>query len=193
MSSLPFDRALTGENPSRPYSMVAAAGILGVNKITLAKWIEQGCPVQKRGNRTLGQEGEILIPAVVRWLIDRSVSEALSGYQDTAGKITKDEADRRRAIANAVSAEIQADEALGAVLSREDAEADVTAFCAVLMAGLSNAASKLASRTSTMTNASEIADIAQAELNRAFEAAREELERRWNPTEEQADGSAVPA
>src|SRR3954468_4009684 len=118
MSSLPFDRALTGENPSRSYSMVQAAGILGVNKITLAKWIEQGCPVQKRGDRTLGKEWEILIPAVVHWMIDRSVNAALAGLEDARGGITRDEADRRRASANAVSAEIQADEALGAVLSR---------------------------------------------------------------------------
>src|SRR3954454_7008430 len=129
MTSSALDKVVSGENPGRPYSMLAAAAILGVNRITLAKWIEQGCPVQKRGNRTLGQEWEIMIPAVIRWMIDRAVSEALSGYQDTTGKITKDEADRRRAIANAVSAEIDTDQALGAVLSREDAEADVTAFC----------------------------------------------------------------
>src|SRR4051794_36061705 len=126
-------------------------------------------------------------------MIDRSVNAALAGLQDSTGRITRDEADRRRAIANAVSAEIQADEALGAVVSRETAEADVTAFCQVLMTGLSNAASKLASRTSTMTNAAEIADIAQAEMNRAFEAAREELERRRNPVEEQVDGPSSPA
>src|SRR3954469_2927889 len=127
MPSPRIDRAISGETPSRPYSLMAAASILGVHRHTLAKWIDQGCPGQKLGEG-VGQEWEVMIPAVVRWLIDRSVSDALSGYQDTTGKITKDEADRRRAIANAVSAEIQADEALGTVVSRETAEADVTAF-----------------------------------------------------------------
>jgi phage terminase Nu1 subunit (DNA packaging protein) len=149
-----------------------------VHRNTLAKWIEQGCPVLARADRDRGIEWEIDTAEVVDWRINRAVENALASYSDEAGQISKDEADRRRAVANAITAEVAADEALKIVVSRHAVEADMAAFCQVLKTSLANASSKIASRTTTMNSAPEIEDLCHTEFNRAFEAAESELAER---------------
>ena len=90
-------------------------------------------------------------------------------------------------MANAITAEIGADEALRQVVSRHDAEACVAAFCQVLKTGLGNAAAKIAGRATTITSAAEIEEMTKAELNRAFASAKSELEMRWSNKQEPDD------
>ncbi len=163
----------------KTFSLVQAAAILEVHRNTLAKWLDQGCPVVARADRDRGVEWQISVADVSNWRLQTAVEDAVSGYQDESGQITKDEADRRRAVANAITAEIAADEALRHVVSRHDAEAAVAAFCQVLKTGLSNAASKVAGRATTITSAPEIETMVHLELNRAFATAKSELELRW--------------
>lgn len=162
-----------------PFSQKRIAALLEVHRNTVAKWIDEGCPVVQRADRDRGIEWELSLPEIVEWRISRSVQSAVAGYQGDAGLITKEEADRRRAVANAITAEISADEALRSVVSRHDAVADMATFCQVLKTGLANMAAKVAARATTMTNASEIEAMAQTEMNRAFTAAREEIALRW--------------
>ena len=173
------------ESAHKTYSLLQAASILGVHRNTLSKWIDQGCPVQSRADRARGIEWEISIPAVIDWRVNRAVEDALASVQDENGRITREEADRRRAIAQAVSAEVAADRELGGVVNREEAEADMAAFCVVLKTSLANAAAKIASRAAIITSPPEIQDLCEAELNRAFEVAQTELVARW--TEENND------
>jgi phage terminase Nu1 subunit (DNA packaging protein) len=171
----------------KTYSLVQTAAILGVHRNTLSKWIDQGAPVQSKADRSRGVEWEISIPAVIEWRITKAVEEAVSGYADESGKITREEADRRRAVAQAIVAEVEADQVLGQVVARSDAEADMAAFCMVLKTGLANAAAKIAARGAVMTNPPEIQEFCEAELNRAFDAAQGELVARWvNGTDDSA-------
>lgn len=177
------------ENGQKTYSLAQAAAIMGVHRNTLSGWIDRGgCPVQKRADRSRGIEWEISIPAVIDWRISKAVEDALAGYQNEDGRITRDEADRRRAVAQAVSAEVSADAALGGVVEREEAEADMAAFCVVLKTGLANASAKIASRATTVTSAPEIQELCEAELNRAFDAAQTELVARWVEGNNGGDG-----
>ena len=176
-----------GGAPPKVFSLVQAAAILAVHRNTLSKWIDQGCPVAARADRDRGIEWEIVVSDVVDWRIQRAVEDAVSGYEDESGKVSKDEADRRRAVANAITAEIAADEALHVVVARGDAEAAMAAFCQVLKTGLGNAASKIAARATTVTAAPEIEELAQAEMNRAFATARAELAARWAATRDPVD------
>ncbi|MRI57711.1 Terminase small subunit (DNA packaging protein Nu1) [Methylobacterium sp. DB1607] len=179
-----------------PFSQKRIAALLDVHRNTVAKWIDEGCPVVQRADRDRGIEWELSLPEIVEWRISRSVQSAVAGYQGDAGLITKEEADRRRAVANAITAEISADEALRSVVSRHDAVADMATFCQVLKTGLANMAAKVAARATTMTNASEIEAMAQTEMNRAFTAAREEIALRWfakRDAEHDAGGSDQPS
>ena len=133
----------------------------------------------KRADRCRGIEWEISIPAVVDWRIEKAVADALASYHGESGRISRDEADRRRAVAQAITAEVGADEALDRVVARADAESDLAAFCVVLKTGLSNASAKIAARAATLASPPEIQVICERELNRAFEAAQGELTFLW--------------
>ncbi|MFY9293345.1 MAG: terminase small subunit [Methylorubrum rhodinum] len=161
----------------RSVNRAELASLCGVSLPTVDSWVEKGCPYIERGSK--GREWQFDSAAVIDWRIQRAVENAVSGYADESGAVTKEEADRRRAVANAITAEIGADEALHAVVARHDAESDVAAFCQVLKTGLSSAVSKIASRGCAITSAPEIAQMARDEINRAFEAARGELRARW--------------
>jgi hypothetical protein len=88
------------------------------------------------------------------------VETATSELVDEDGKTSKEEADRRRAVANAITAEVEVDEALKSVVSRFDAESAIADFCQALRAG-----AKIAGRAATMTKPGEIRDLCEAECN----------------------------
>ena len=172
---------MSGAIDGRLLNRAEVAGIFAVSVNTVTTWIERGCPYVERGSN--GVEWQFDSAAVIDWRIQRAVENVAAsagddGTRDTS-KARREDADCRRAVANAIVAEISADEALKAVVSRHDVVADMATFCQVLRTGLSNMASKVAGRAATMTNASEIEAMAKAEMNRAFTAAREEIARRW--------------
>jgi phage terminase Nu1 subunit (DNA packaging protein) len=172
---------MSGAIDGRLVNRADLAGIFGVSVNTVTNWIEKGCPYVERGSN--GVEWQFDTAAVIDWRIQRAVENvAMNAGDDStrdSSKARREDADCRRAVANAIVAEINADEALKAVVSRHDAVADMAIFCQVLRTGLSNMASKVAGRAATMTNASEIEAMAKAEMNRAFTAAREEIAQRW--------------
>lgn len=168
-----------GENLRGPFSATRLAALLDVHRNTVAKWIDDGCPVLQVADRDRGIEWELSLPEVVEWRISRATQNAVASCQGEIGQITSDEADRRKKVANAITAEVAADEALKAVVSREEAVGDVAAFCQVLKTGLANMAAKVAGRATSITSAPEIETMVRTETNRAFAAAREELARKW--------------
>lgn len=172
---------MSGAIDGRLVNRADLAGIFGVSVNTVTNWIEKGCPYVERGSN--GVEWQFDTAAVIDWKIQRAVENvAMSAGDDgtkDSSKARREDADCRRAVANAIVAEIDADEALKAVVSRHDVVADMATFCQVLRTGLSNMASKVAGRAATMTNAPEIEAMAKAEMNRAFTAAREEIAQRW--------------
>ncbi|PVE22843.1 Terminase small subunit (DNA packaging protein Nu1) [Microvirga sp. KLBC 81] len=167
------------EKHRRTTSLVQAAAVLGVHRNTLSGWVDQGCPVVKRADRTRGVEWEISIQDVVDWRIQKAVADAVASLQGEVGRISREEADRRRAVAQAITAEVAADEALDRVVARADAESDLAGFCVVLKTGLANASAKIAARAASLTSPTEIQEICEREMNRAFEAAQGELKQQW--------------
>ncbi len=92
-------------------------------------------------------------------------------------------------MANAISAEVAADEALKSVMSRFDGETILSDFCQALRSALANTGAKIANRTAAMTSPAEIRDFCQTEINRSFEAAEADLRERWagEPDEDEGD------
>lgn len=172
----------------RVINRATLATLCGVSLPTIDSWVENGCPFIERGSK--GVEWKFDSAAVIDWRMQRAVENAVSTAGDENSKARREDADCRRAIANAVVAEIAADEALKGVVSRHDAVADMATFCQVLKTGLSNMAAKVAARATTMTNAPEIEAMAQAEMNRAFTAAREEITARWSAGRETGDDAS---
>lgn len=178
----------------RTINRATLASLCSVSLPTIDSWVENGCPYIERGSK--GVEWKFDSAAVIDWRIQRAVENAVSSAGDDNSKARREDADCRRAIANAVVAEIAADEALKGVVSRHDAVADIATFCQVLKTGLSNMAAKVAARATTMTNAPEIEAMARAEMNRAFTAAREEIAARWSngrAVDDDASGADRPS
>ena len=180
----------SGPIDGRSVNRAELAAICGVTVVTIDAWRAKGCPYVERGGR--GKEWIFDTAAVIDWRLQRAVTDAVSGYQDESGKVSAEEADRRKKVANAITAEIAADEALRQVISLHDAEAANTAFCQVLRSGLSNAAAKIAGRATTITSAPEIQEMTEQELNRAFAAAKAELKIRWRGAGDGGGGEDQP-
>ena len=183
-----------GPIDGRSVNRAELASICGVTVVTIDAWRAKGCPWVERGGR--GKEWIFDTAAVIDWRLQRAVTDAVSGYQDESGKVSAEEADRRKKLANAITAEITADEALRQVVSRHDAEAAMAAFCQVLKTGLANAAAKIAGRATTITSAPEIETMVHVELNRAFDTAKSELAIRWSngrKLDDDGDGEDRPS
>ena len=176
-------RSKTGRIVSR----VDLASLCGVSLTTVDTWLRKGCPIVERGSK--GREARIDLAAVVDWRIKTAVADAVSGIEGDDGRVSKDEADRRRAVANAISAEVAADEDLKSVMSRFDGEAMMSDFCQALRSALSNVGAKIANRTAAMTRPAEIRDFCQEAVNKAFGAAEADLRERWagEPDEDGGD------
>lgn len=166
------------ESGGRLVNRAQLATLCDVSLPTVDTWVRKGCPIVERGSK--GSPWQFDSAAVIDWRIAQAVEAATSGLLDKDGRTTKDEADRRRAVANAITAEVEADEALKSVVSRFDAESAMADFCQALRSGLSNAGSKIAGRTATMTSPAEIRELCETEINRAFEAAETDLSERWS-------------
>ena len=116
----------------------------GVSLPTVDSWVRRGCPAVERGSK--GTNWKFDPVAVIEWRLKDAAEEVTARFIRGDGSMPREEADRRRAVALARSAEIELDERLKAVASVEDTATDVTSFCQVLKNGLDSAAHKIASR-----------------------------------------------
>lgn len=177
-----------GSKPGRSVNRAELAELFGVSLPTVDSWLRDGCPFVQKGAK--GREWVLESATVHRWLVERAVGDVATACDGPADAMTADDAKRRKAVADAVVAEIAADEALDAVVDRQEAAADIAAFCVALRAALSNACAKLAGRAAVMTGAPEIQELAETEINRAFGSARAELAHRWADDQGPAGGAA---
>ena len=106
----------------RTVNRAELATLCGVSLPTIDAWLRKGCPIVKAGSK--GRAAEFESAAVIRWIRDSAVADAVAGAESDDGKTSREEADRRRAVANAISAEVAADEDLKSVMSRFDGESD---------------------------------------------------------------------
>lgn len=160
-------------------SLMEAAGLLGVNKTTLQTWLAQGCPAVERADQKAGKPWRIHLGEVMQWRIERAVADAVAPYNGEGDRTTREEADRRRAIAVARMAEIDLDERLRQVVHVADVTDDMATFCQMIRHSAQNTFHKIAARCATMTNPHEIYGMCEREWTRAFHAARVELDRKW--------------
>lgn len=115
--SAPLSSAKREAAKARHVSMKEASALLDRDRNTVKKWLDQGCPYVEKADRDLGKSWVLDLAAVVRWLEKRAADATAAKLGATAdGVISEDEAKRRRAVAQAVIAEIEASEVLKAVV-----------------------------------------------------------------------------
>lgn len=91
----------------RLVSVKQASTLLNRDRNTIQKWLDKGCPYVTKADRDLGISWELDLADVVRWLEERAADNAAERFgEGKDGKTTEDEAKRRRAVAQAVVAEL---------------------------------------------------------------------------------------
>lgn len=98
---------------TQTFSMNELAGLLGVTRQTVDRWMKQGCPFVEKADRDRGREWSLSLPAVVEWREKRAVELAIG---DTS-KLDIEEARRRKTAAEAALAELDLAKQRGEVVS----------------------------------------------------------------------------
>ncbi len=164
------------------FSLSKAAELLGVSRNTLGGWLSRGCPAVSKADRVSGKEWRLSIPAIFEWRIKTAVDDARGGFHGETGQISRDEADRRKAVAQAGLAEIEHDTARRSVILVADAEANMADFAQALKEGVDNGIAKTAGRAAMMTDPNEIREFFWAEWNRSMKNAQMILDEKWAET-----------
>lgn len=97
----------------RLVSVKQAATLLNRDRNTIQKWLDQECPYVTKADRARGVAWQLDLAEVVKWLEERAANAA-SGK--SGERITKEDADERRALANAVITETEMLERLHVVV-----------------------------------------------------------------------------
>ena len=101
----------------RTVSVKQCSLLLNRDRNTIQKWLDQGCPFVTQADRNLGIAWELDVSEVVKWLEERAAKSAAEKFGDSEdGKMSEDEAKRRRAVAQAVVAELDMLERLKSVI-----------------------------------------------------------------------------
>lgn len=157
------------QNLKRTYSLTQAAAILEMHRNTLARWIDQGCPVVGGEDRARGVEKELSIAAIMQWRVDQAVAQAVAAYASSGESIDIKEAQRRRAVADAIVAEIGADEALGQVVRVSDVAETVASEYVAVRSQLTGVGAKVAGRAATMNSPVEIQDLVDDAIRQSLD------------------------
>jgi phage terminase Nu1 subunit (DNA packaging protein) len=130
----------------RHMSLMQCAQLLDRDRNTIQKWIRQGCPVVQAADRGRGQSWVLDLAAVVRWREEQAASVAAAGVKIDPEGMSKEEADRRRAVALAYMAELELEEERRAVVRVDQVLDVVAAEYAAVRAALESVPAKLAGR-----------------------------------------------
>ena len=77
---------------AQTFSLNELAGLVGVTRQTVDRWLKQGCPFVEKADRDRGKEWRLSLPAVIEWREKRAVEQAIG---DTS-RLDIDEARRRK-------------------------------------------------------------------------------------------------
>ncbi len=161
----------------RTMSASALATFLDVDRGTVKRWIDAGMP---RVSEPEGKGGSYMLDVadVVKWLMGKAAADAKpapagpgpeDGLSLPPGYETKEEADRRRAVALANIAEIEEEEAAKRVVPIE-AVADLMAAERInARTKLENLGATLAGRTAKITDAAQIKELADRLVREAVD------------------------
>lgn len=118
------------QNPTNPTacSLAEAERWLGVSRQTLAKWLDRGAPVVKRAEGK-GQSTLVSVPDLWKWKLEQEIEAAVAKVRadnesqfdpNDPDRMSKEEADRRFAVARALREEGRAMDQYGRVVPVSD-------------------------------------------------------------------------
>jgi hypothetical protein len=170
MPEIKFKKSKKEGKTTRVMSLSMVAAYLDVSHDKIRVWLRDGLPYEKEPVKR-GESYQFDIADVHKWVLayERALLEekfteaaAMSAKAGSApgGGETKEEADRRKAIAQANIAEIEEAKEAGAVVPIDVVITMVTDDYAQLRAGLESLGNQLADRTAPITNPAQVQTVA---------------------------------
>lgn len=168
---------------ARRVSLKELAAFLDRDRNTVTKWLDQGCPYVQKADRDLGRAWVLDVSEVVRWLENRAASATADklGASEN-GLISKDEAERRTAIAKMTVAEKVAAETIAAVVPMSVVIDRVTADYTDVRARLMALPEAIAGRVEQRL-ADRVREVADEQVRNALKALR--ADKGLHPSEEE--------
>jgi len=162
-------------------SINALAPILGVQRGTLARWIEsECCPTSGRGEGATAA-WELDPPAVIAWMIEREATRQINKAMGSTGAAidgeildappptwTKDEALRRKAISDALIRQIQLDQEARSVVPVSHIADVVSREYATVRENILGIGPRVAPRLVGQKDAAVIADLVRSAIDEAL-------------------------
>lgn len=182
-------------------SSIQAARCLGIDRNTLAKWLEAGAPFIERAE---GNKPWVLsVPEIIEWKMevekskaveaalrkvspDGTVEGAIESIDD--GQITLDEAKRRKAVADAVIREIQLDKEAGSVIPIEDVATVVAREYSAVRETILGIGPRVAPRIAGETDANIIAEAIREQVDESLSALQADNNKKNNAPGHQPPG-----
>jgi terminase small subunit / prophage DNA-packing protein len=164
---------------ARLNNLQVTAELFGVTRNTVSGWIRQGAPALEKANRANGQVWKLDAAAIADWAVERAAADAATQTSDKEGNISHAEADRRRAIAQAIVTEVEADDALKNVVSTSDAIELRDEFVGAIREQVMLIPARTAERIAAMKDPNQIRGLIEGEYNTAFLAAQAALTAKW--------------
>jgi phage terminase Nu1 subunit (DNA packaging protein) len=158
----------------RHMSLMQCAQLLDRDRNTIQKWIRQGCPVVQAADRGRGQSWVLDLAAVVRWREEQVAGRAAEAG-DAPDGMSKDEADRRKAWAQAYLAELELEEERRAVVRVDQVLDVVAAEYAAVRAALESVPAKLAGRLVGQQDPNAIRAEVEASIRHALSSLKKDV------------------
>ena len=138
------------------------AEIMGISAEAIRNWVSQGCPTRKTDSGA-----KAYLPAeVIRWRQERALSQAMADY---TAEVAKDEADRRKAVAQAATAEIELEQLRGRVADIDLIATEFGNALAACRARLLGVGASVAPRLSIAKGSAEMKVIVDEAIYEALE------------------------
>lgn len=165
---------MTKRKPREPkgkrVTRTGLAEFFGVSLPTVDVWVRDGCPFVKKGSR--GVEWEFATGDVWEWHQERAVRDATGDAQ-----LTEQELKRRKLEAETLKAELELEEARGAVALITDFERAQSAFAATVQANIMQVPQRVVLRLLGETDELLFKRVLREELVTALkQAAEDELQ-----------------
>jgi len=150
---------------AQTFSLNELAGLVGVTRQTVDRWLKQGCPFVEKADRDRGKEWRLSLPAVIEWREKRAVEQAIG---DTS-RLDIDEARRRKTAAEAALAELDLSVKRGEVIALSVASEVIGDQLSACRARLLSLPTKISPLVAPLTNIIECRDVIDAAVREALD------------------------
>jgi phage terminase Nu1 subunit (DNA packaging protein) len=154
------------------------AEILGVNRHTVVEWSKKGCPSVEKADKESGRPWIFDVAQVMAWRESQAAGAAAEMFGDP---ISKDEAQRRRAIAQAAMAELDLAERKKELVQISDVTGAVSAEYALVRTALMNLPAKVSGRIALIDDPAVIQSEIEGAITEALKNLKADTNGKYGP------------